>query len=159
MRNLILAGLLASLATPAMADGHEAAAELPGWMTGCWEMREGDRWAEECWTIPRAGLMMGSGRTGTGDVLGGWEFMRITLEPPAGGSGAAALAFAASPGGQGWTSFAAAEDDAPGVTFVNTRNDYPQRIRYWREGEQLLAEIALADGSSPIRFVFRRMGG
>ena len=53
----------AVLATTAAGEaGTQDAPELPAWMAGCWEARDGDRWSEECWTIPRAGMMMGSGR-------------------------------------------------------------------------------------------------
>jgi hypothetical protein len=44
------------------------------------------------------------------------------------------------------------------VTFVNAVHDYPQRIRYWREGEEMFAEISLADGSKPVRWRYRRLG-
>ena len=132
---------------------------MTGWMTGCWEMRDGERWAEECWTIPRAGMMIGSGRSGTGDELGGWESMRIALAEPGDGGTVMPMAFLAAPGGTGWTAFAWNPTDGEGVTFVNAANDYPQRIRYWREGERLLAEISLLDGSNAIRFSFDRMGG
>lgn len=127
-------------------------AELPGWMAGCWEMRDGERWAEECWTVPRAGMMMGSGRTGTGDVLSAWEFMRIER-------GEGGLVFSASPGGASWTSFASTDAASDSAAFVNTATDYPQRVRYWREGEVLNAEISLEDGSRAMRWTFRRMGG
>jgi hypothetical protein len=50
---------------------------LPGWMAGCWEQRSGDKWTEECWTAPRAGIMLGSGRSGKGDALREWEVMQI----------------------------------------------------------------------------------
>ena len=39
-------------------------APMPAFLTGCWEQRQGDRWTEECWTSPRGGLMIGSGREG-----------------------------------------------------------------------------------------------
>ena len=42
------------------------------------------------------------------------------------------------------------------VTFVNTANDYPQRIRYWREGPLLKAEIALEDGSRARTWTYKR---
>jgi hypothetical protein len=141
-----------ALAIPlSSATAQEAA--FPSWMTGCWEMDDGERWAEECWTIPRAGMMMGSGRAGSGAEMTSWEFMRIE------GDDGGALRFAASPGGHGWTAFAAAPDPAGGVTFVNPDNDFPQRVRYWLEGETLNAEISLTDGSNAMRWSFRRMGG
>jgi hypothetical protein len=136
-----------------------AAAEprLPDWMAGCWEFRSGERWSEECWTIPRAGMMMGSGRNGLNDVLTNWEVMQITVEEsddPA----IARMAFWGSPEGRNRTMFSWVPGPEAGLTFVNALHDYPQRIRYWREGEELVAEISLADGSKPARWRYRRMG-
>lgn len=140
-----------ALALPASANAREV--ELPGWMAGCWELRDGERWAEECWTIPRAGMMMGSGRTGEGGAVSSWEFMRIERADDGG------LSFSASPGGAGWTAFTSAADPGGGVTFLNPANDYPQRVRYWREGDMLKAEISLEDGSQATGWTFTRMGG
>jgi hypothetical protein len=150
MKLALAAAALAAALLPATALAQ--AAEMPGWMVGCWQSRDGEAWAEECWTIPRAGQMMGSGRTGDASSVRSFEFMRIERS----GEG---LAFRASPGGEGWTSFASAEDPDEGVTFVNPGHDYPQRVRYWREGELLKAEISLIDGSRAIGFAFSRMGG
>jgi len=129
-----------------------ASPELPGWMAGCWEQKSGDRWTEECWTIPRAGMMMGSSRSGRGDQLREWEIMQIVLDPAAG------MGFFGAPKGMNRTRFAWTASDAPGLSFVNPAHDYPQRIRYWREGEDLLAEISLLDGSKKVSWRYRRMG-
>ncbi len=67
---------------------------MPSWMSGCWQSRDGERWAEECWTVARGGQMLGSGRTGDATGVRSFEFMRIERE----GEG---LAFRASPGGDG----------------------------------------------------------
>ena len=32
------------------------------------------------------------------------------------------------------------------IEFANPAHDFPQRIRYWREGDRLHAEISLLDG-------------
>lgn len=130
--------------------------QLPGWMAGCWEQRTGDRWTEECWTSPRGGLMLGSSRSGRGDRVLEWESLRIQRDSEAGGGRIVPLAYLASPGGRGWTAFVWSPSPEPGVTFLNAAHDYPQRIRYWREGEALVAEISLADGSRPRRWRFRR---
>ena len=131
--------------------------KLPSWMAGCWEQRSGDKWTEECWTIPRGGIMLGSGRSGTGDVLDSWEVMQIemvetddpVIDP---------LTFYGAPGGKNRTAFSWVRGSSePGITFVNAGHDYPQRIRYWREGEELLAETSLTDGSRPMRWRYRRM--
>lgn len=156
MRIAALAMAAALVAAPLCAQDVPQPA-LPGWMAGCWEMRDGERWAEECWTIPRGGMMLGSGRAGTGDRVASWETMRIALAEPDSG-GAIPMAFVAAPGGTGWTTFGWSPADEDGVTFHNASNDYPQRVRYWREGEQLKAETSLLDGSQAMQWAFRRMG-
>lgn len=132
--------------------------KLPEWMTGCWEQRSGDRWAEECWTIPRAGMMMGSGRSGVGGKLTDWETMRIVLDYEISDGSIVRMAFIGSPGGKDGAIFAWGPSQETGLTFENHAHDYPQRIRYWREGEELVAEISLIDGSKPVLWRYRRMG-
>ena len=141
----ILAAVLAAAAT----------AELPEWMEGCWEQRSEQHWTEECWSSPRGGMMIGYSRSGEGGVLAEWETMQIIHEEtddPA----VVKLAFWASPGGAGRKMFAWVPGKQPGVTFFNLENDYPQRIRYWREGADLLAEISLQDGSKARRWLYLR---
>lgn len=143
--------MMAGLALLCMGAGEAAQPELPGWMAGCWIQEKGDRWTEECWTAPRGGMMMGSSRMGRGDKIAQWESLRIEL-------GEDGMRYIASPGGRAPTVFTWQAGDAPGATFVNAAHDYPQRIRYWREGELLMAEISLADGSKPMRWVYKRLG-
>ena len=137
---------LMCVAAPAAADVRPS---LPDWMAGCWETRDGDRWTDECWSPPRAGVMLGTGRSGTGDKLGDWEIMRIEAD---GG-----LVFYGAPTGTDWTPFPSAPDAEGGVTFLNTEHDYPQRIRYWREGERLNAEISMGNGSKAVRWSYQRI--
>ncbi|MES2441248.1 MAG: DUF6265 family protein [Pseudomonadota bacterium] len=134
----------------------DEAATLPGWMAGCWVQEAGERWTEECWTGARGGMMMGSSRTGRGDKTVEWEAMQIVLDLADGDGPPTAMAYRAAPGGGAATVFAWAPGSGPGVTFVNAAHDYPQRIRYWREGELLMAEISMADGSKPMRWRYRR---
>lgn len=136
----------------------QEAPELPDWLSGCWEASDGERWVEECWTVPRAGIMLGSGRSGDGETLLGWETMRIALDEPNGDGPNVRMAFLAAPMGGTPTLFAWSPGDPDSVTFINTAHDYPQRIRYWREGRELMAEISLVDGSNPMRWTYRRMG-
>ncbi|MGX7952164.1 DUF6265 family protein [Tsuneonella sp. HG249] len=121
-------------------------------MAGCWIEDRGEKWFEECWTAPSAGILIGSGRTGEGETLRSWEAMQIVLEP------AGAMAFYGAPGGEGRTRFERHSDGEGGLTFVNKDHDYPQRVRYWREGEKLLAEVSLIDGSNAMRWTYRRQG-
>jgi formylmethanofuran dehydrogenase subunit B len=127
---------------------------LPEWMAGCWEQRKGENWTEECWTAPGGGVMLGSGRTVVGGKLRDWEAMQIMLHDV---ETNAKMVFWASPGGKNRTAFAWSPSEMSGVTFYNVAHDYPQRVRYWREGEQLKAEVSLADGSKPMRWTYKRV--
>ena len=131
---------------------------LPAWMTGCWEQRSGEKWTEECWTAPRAGIMLGSGRSGTGGVLDNWEVMQIELaetDDPV----IDPITFYGAPKGQNRTAFAWVKNGkGAGITFVNAGHDYPQQIRYWREGKYLMAETSLADGTKAHRWRYVPMG-
>ena len=40
------------------------------------------------------------------------------------------------------------------IEFTNPAHDYPQRIRYWREGDKLIAEIALIDGKRAVSWTY-----
>ena len=131
-----------------------AALPMPAFLSGCWEQtREGGGWTEECWTDTRGGLMIGSGRDGSGDKVGHWEWMRI--ERAADGS----LTFYGSPEGAPAVGFRAVESDATSITFVNASHDYPQRVRYLATETGLDAEVSLADGSKPSKWSYRRTAG
>lgn len=124
---------------------------MPGWMAGCWiEQKAPDRWVEECWTSAKGGVMLGSGRTGRGDHVASWEMMQIIQDEEG-------LSFWASPNGAGRTQFRWKQGDTPGVTFHRATHGYPQIVRYWREGEELMAETALANGTRVQRWRYRRM--
>jgi hypothetical protein len=147
------ASALLGAASPAVPDVDDL-----GWLAGCWEQRDGDRWTEECWTRPRGGMMFGSSRAGRGETITEWESLRIQRQAPNGDGPVVRLGYLASPGGSGWTLFAWSPTKGPGITFFNVANDYPQRIRYWREGAELVAEIALEDGSRARRWRYRKTG-
>lgn len=149
--------MIGILAAPLLGAGPPDVTDL-AWMAGCWEQRDGDRRTEECWTAPRGGLMLGSSRAGRGDAILEWETLRIERDAPDGEGAAGRLAYFAAPGGKAWTRFAWSSNKGPGVTFYNAANDYPQRIRYWREGDDLMAEIALEEGGRPRRWRYRPVG-
>lgn len=161
---LVIAGL--GLAACAHAEGNPQSAPapastvlvetLPGWMAGAWVEAKGEKpnqqWAEEFWSPPRGGIMLGAGRSGSGVKLRSWEAMQIRAN--ANGK----LAFYGMPGGAMATEFTLVRSGAREVVFENPVHDYPQRIRYWREGRLLHAETALADGSKAMRWTYRPMG-
>lgn len=130
------------------------ASPMPAFLSGCWEQRtEAGQWTEECWTDTRGGVMIGSGRTGKGDAVGHWEWMRIER----GADGA--VTFYGSPKGAPAVGFKATETDDKSITFVNAGHDYPQRLRYAVTEAGLDAEISLADGSKPNRWSYKRTAG
>ena len=127
---------------------------MPAFLAGCWEQkREGGDWTEECWTDTRGGVMIGSGRTGQGDTVGHWEWMRI--ERSTDGS----VTFFGSPKGAPAVGFKASEADGKSITFINATHDYPQRVRYVVTDTGLDAEVSLADGSKPEKWSYKRTAG
>jgi hypothetical protein len=146
-RLLIAAALLAVGAAP------PASVEALGWLGGTWEMSGPDgRWTEEHWTAPRGGMMIGGSRSGEGPALKEWEFLRIA----AGLDGVPV--YAASPGGGAAVPFRLVEAGPVSVTFENRAHDYPQRIRYARDGQVLTATISRIDGSGARSWRYRRRG-
>ena len=142
---LLAAIPLASAAAPAQRP------EMPEWLAGGWAMQsESGSWSEEWWTPPKAGLMLGAGRSGKGDSLGWWEQTRIQLD-------SGKLSFCALPKGQKEACFAATSSSDSGVVFENPAHDFPTRIEYRRQGDELYAEISGPDGANRQRWRFRKI--
>jgi len=139
--------MLASLIAAAVATQNPA---LPAFMTGCWNLVDGEHWTQECWMAPKAGIMLGASREGKGTELSSWEQLRIEQVPDG------KVTLYASPEGRDWVPFVARSVSATAVEFVNAEHDFPQRIRYELRGAKLLAEISLANGSKPVRWIYTR---
>lgn len=122
---------------------------LPGWMSGSWLMEDGAHWADEYWSVPRGGMMIGAGRIGFGNRIEVWEHTRIVRKADG------TLSFYAQPRGAPAAEFPMVTTSAQAIEFANPAHDYPQRIRYWRQGQLLMAEIARIDGSDAVRWNFR----
>lgn len=120
------------------------------WMAGQWIREEGERWTEESWTGPRGGVMLGHSRSGRGDSLREFEFLRIA----AGADGTPA--YIAQPGGDAPVAFQLVRREDMRAIFENAAHDYPQRIEYVRDGDTMTATISAIDGSKPMRWTFRR---
>lgn len=122
---------------------------MPGWLAGQWLMEDGAAWAEQQWMAPRGQEMLGLGREGFGPTLEAWQSMRIAVKP--GGK----LTLYLQPKGAPATEFAlsAASDDA--IEFTNPGHAFPQRIRYWRQGQLLMTEQSKMDGSGAIGWHYR----
>ena len=142
---------LAVVAPAAQAEEEEA--PFPTWLAGAWSNADGERWTEEFWTHSRGGMMIGASREGEGDTLRTWESIRILRT--ADGS----LAYVPMPNGGAPVEFVLSGQGPRSIEFANPAHDFPQRIRYWREGDRLNAEIALIDGSRAIQWSYSPMGG
>lgn len=123
---------------------------LPEWLVGTWCTDGAEKRSCEQWTPHSGGTLAGTGYVEKSQGRTVTERMRIAIEP--GG-----LAFYGQPEGQAAVRFAAVEASAGRIVFAAPKHDYPQRIRYWREGELLMAEVSLADGSRPQRWAYRRV--
>ena len=142
----------ASLAGAAPALAQEAPLE---WLRGAWCTDPDAKGRRTCetWEDDGKGALAGlsQAQAANGGPVETLERMRITAEPNR-------LVFHADPTGQEGGDFYAVGAQRPlAVRFENAAHDYPQVVRYWREGELLLAEISLADGGKPVRWTFRRV--
>jgi hypothetical protein len=149
----IVAAAAFCLAAPVMVSAEEEAAPFPTWLAGAWANAEGEHWTEEFWTHPRAGMMIGASREGRGETLRSWESIRILR------TGDGSLAYVPMPNGGAPVEFALKDQGPQSIEFANPAHDYPQRIRYWREGGRLHAEISLLDGSRATHWSYAPMGG
>ena len=149
-RLLLIFALPLCLATAARASAPaDAATALPEWLAGTWAMEHGADWADEVWTSARGGMMLGLGRTGFGPDIQSWETARIMRRP--GGS----LSFIVQTKGGAAVEFPLAVASAYAIEFANPANAFPQRIRFWREGQLLMTELAKMDGSGAVRTNYR----
>ncbi len=140
--SLFLAAMLALQAPATVSDF--------GWMAGSWVSEADGRWTEESWTAPRGGLMLGVSRSGRGETVREFEFIRLQ----AGADGVPV--YWASPGGRPPIAFRLVAHDGASATFENPVHDFPQRIRYVREGDAMTATISALDGSNAMSWRFRR---
>ncbi|NIJ22378.1 hypothetical protein FHS95_004093 [Sphingomonas naasensis] len=124
-----------------------------GWLVGHWctEPKNGGVTCEN-WAPMQGGAMRGTGTSEKAGKVTANEAMTILISD-------SGVVFHAEPANQPPADFRAVKLDAAArsVTFEDATHDYPQRVRYWREGEALLAEISLADGSQARRWRFQRV--
>lgn len=134
-------------AQPAAMPSPDAG--LPDWLAGYWQMEDGANWGDEVWMRPRGGLMIGAARMGFGSELRMWETTRIVRKADG------RISFLAQPQGKPPTEFPMVHTSDFAIEFANPASDYPQRIRYERVGQLLIAEISKLDGSDRMRWQYR----
>jgi hypothetical protein len=145
--------IFAALAMFAGLSGFSVGAGVEdlGWMSGRWVEERGESWAEENWSRPRGGVMLGTSLVGKAGRAAAFEFMRI-----AEGDRPGEVRFWASPGGKASVAFRMVRKGVREVEFENPENDYPTRIRYRREGRVLSATISGPGGANAQSWRFRR---
>jgi hypothetical protein len=122
------------------------------WMSGGWctAMEAGEQTCE-AWSEPVEEHMAGLSRTVKNGAVVSEERMAI-------GEIKGKLTYIAKPRDAAEPTYFPLLSRGPTeLVFENRAHDYPQRIRYWREGEVLMAEISLADGSKPMRWRYERV--
>lgn len=110
-----------------------AAGDLPEWMTGSWSLDADGRHVEEHWTTASGGMMVGMGKT-VAKGKATFEFFRIVMKD-------GTLAYLAMPQARPETVFRLKTSEESRVVFENLEHDFPQRVIYSRDGEQLCARI------------------
>jgi hypothetical protein len=126
------AAVVALLLAPSLAQAQTGdPITALAWLSGCWARSNGPRLVEESWQLPRAGMMLGVGRTVNGNTLVEYEQTRIYQKGDT-------LVYAASPSGQTPTEFRARPPYTNEVIFENLAHDFPQRVRYKRIGKDSL---------------------
>lgn len=134
----------------AAAIPEPSGVEQLGWLGGAWVSEGEDGWTEEFWMEPRGGVMLGVNRSGKGERLGIFEYMRIAEDAHGG------VAFWASPGGKPASAFPLVSTGPGEAVFANPAHDFPTRIVYRRVGDVLLATISGASGANAQSWRFRR---
>jgi hypothetical protein len=134
---------LAAAAVAALAAQHPGV-EPAGWLTGCWELRQGARHTMEMWMAPEDGMMLGASRTTVGGRLREYEQLRLEL---AGDT----LVFTARPSGQPEASFRSVEIGDGSFTVANPAHDFPQRIGYRRQGADSLVAWIEGPGKEGVK--------
>jgi len=120
-----------------------------GWLAGAWVEAKGDGLTEEHWMAPAGGLMLMMNRNGRAGRVPMFEYARILMQ-------AGRPAFVAQPNGAPPTVFRLIALKGEDATFESIANDFPTRVRYWREGAALKAEISGHDGKVAQSWTFQR---
>jgi len=125
--------MVASLARPGQ-PAKPALNDL-GWMTGSWIGTVQGVEMEEHWTAPKGNSMIGVHRDVAKGRTVSFEFLRIESQKDQ-------IVYLSMPNGRSpATPFPLKEVSGTRVVFENPTHDFPQRIIYWKDGNDLRARI------------------
>lgn len=129
---------------PAVALGGDSDSGIFHWIEGCWSTP--DKSSLEVWVIDNEVSLSGFAVTLANHSVRFYELLRIQQDHEG------SWAYIAHPSGQVSTTFKAADIGDSSVLFVNADHDYPQEIRYQRDGNRLLATISSLGGGDARSF-------
>ena len=134
---------------PPISEGLDDVA----FMQGCWRGGEvNGPTAEEHFSIPGAGTMLGWSRRSRNGRLGSWEFQRVVDEVDD-------IVLEVWPDGEKSPARFVLSDLQPGAlaSFEDPGHDYPKRITYELSDDGTMhATIGFLKGGTPRRFEYRR---
>lgn len=136
MMKLILAiAVLTSLSAEPVQPAAKPAMASLAWMTGSWSGESQGLEMEEHWTAPKGNSMIGIHRDVAKGQTRSFEFLRIEQQGDQ-------IVYLSMPKGRSpATPFPLKEMTATRVVFENPAHDFPQRIIYWKDGNDLRARI------------------
>lgn len=132
------------LLLPALASAGGSSSSDLGWLAGCWVTP--DYSAQEVWVIDDKRSLVGFAVTIKDSKLGSYELLSIKQDENG------SWIYTAYPSGQKPASFQAEEMAENSVVFANPDHDFPQEIRYRREGKRLSATISMLGGVDSVSF-------
>ena len=150
MRTLCAVIIVAAFATPGTCQPAATTADLT-FMAGCWAFEANGRRVEEHWLVPAGGSLLGVSRTVAGGKTTEFEFLQIR-------DLAEGLTYIAKPSNQAEARFVLSSRTADEFVFENAAHDFPQRIRYRRDGDSLRARVEGTVNGKPrgIDFPYKR---
>lgn len=145
-KTLIATAMITSTACMSVADSGNTDQNLSqlAFMNGCWV--SSDDGSKEVWASEPGGMMFGYSVALADGAIVFFEQLRIAKTK-------AGVTYFASPEGQGPTPFELSEHSDSSALFVNPEHDFPQEIRYERDGDTLTATISATGGGNPMSFV------
>ena len=134
MRLLLALALVGTMSGRADQVRKVAPADL-SWMSGSWNGMARGVEMEEHWTAPKGNSMIGLHRDVAKGRTASFEFLRIEQQGDQ-------VVYLSMPNGRSpATPFPLKELSGTRVVFENPTHDFPQRIIYWKDGNDLRARI------------------
>ncbi len=132
-------------ATQSVAETDKSLCESFAWLVGTWERGSS---AKEVWICAGDDVLLGMGYVETSQSVS-IEYLRIS---EADGD----IFYYAQPGGKEPIAFRWIHGDGQAATFINPEHDFPQRIEYVRDDDQLQATISKDDGTNAMIFGWQK---